>query len=186
MSMLTVSICVSEKEELTHFAVLLAQLQPQLAPDDDIYVVDATEDRSALKTARKFKTSRNVVLVETTPGVAPFKAAFESALDNSQEAVLFLSPYCFISNTFIGNLKQALRNCESDQIIPRIQYAPYGRIDPNFNSWNPTIRQLPPTTFGERECYLARIDVKFNHSASELSNELVVVHKPTQGLEAIT
>lgn len=129
----------------------MVNLQPQLHTSDDIYIIDASKDRSGLKIATLYGTTRCYIFVELRKTIDKAeKAGFESVLQNKQEGGLVLSENTLLSQTFISNLKKAIklnRNSKYDALMPEIVKMPYPRMDQNFRWFNPPTKRLEPMSF---------------------------------------
>lgn len=117
-------------------------LQPQLHPEkDDIYVVDMSDDQSAVDLAKMYGSTRCYIFVEPTKerGKKAIRLGLENMKQNSQEGALIISDRCVISCTFIANLKKAASHDDWGILFPQVQDM-RKRIDPNFSHY------CPPTT----------------------------------------
>lgn len=119
---------------------LLMNLQPQLDTNSDIYIVDSSKDHSGLELATLYGSTRCIILVEV--GLFDFKGAlnagFQSTVENKQEGALILSESTVLPATFISNLKKALKLAPDFNVLtPKIIHTPYGRMDSNFQWFNP-------------------------------------------------
>lgn len=92
-------------------AQLLVALQPQLQADDDIYILDMTKERSGLRIAKLYGSTRCYILVEPTdkPEGEAIGYGFEYMRKNKHQGVLIISDRCVIPNTLIANLKRATK-----------------------------------------------------------------------------
>lgn len=122
-------------------AQLLVSLQPQLHPNDDIYIVDNTEDVSAKKIAMMYGSTRCYIFVEPSKakGRAAIKLGLQSMKENKQEGALIISDRCVISCTFITNLKKAAMHDDWGMLLPQVSETKT-MLDQNFKWFN------PPTT----------------------------------------
>jgi hypothetical protein len=168
---------------------LLVGLQPQLTTNDDIYIIDSSADRSGLKIAALYATTRSFVFVEVAkPGLdldTAENAGIQSMAENKQEGVLILSENTVISQTFIANLKKATTRGIFDVLIPKIIQTPYFKMDSNFQWFNPPTTEVkdmdPKEMVGG--CYyinkngLAIMDgtVKSPISIGRFENETVII-----------
>lgn len=125
---------------------LLVNLQPQLAPLDDIYIVDSTEEHSGLKLATLYGTTRCYIFVEVNLYTFEdaLSAGFQSCMENSQDGALILSESTILPQTFISNLKKAIKisNGEYGVLVPQVIKSPYDRMDSNFQWFNPATDKL--------------------------------------------
>lgn len=134
--MITVMIYYTGND--TGLSQLLVSLQPQLHPDDDIYVVDSTGGKSALKVVKAYGSTRCYLLVE--PAEVKMDQAIEYVKeyckDNRHETLLVLRDDFVISNTLISNIK---RVAQSDFGIIYIESTMglNGSMDPNFKWYYP-------------------------------------------------
>lgn len=115
-----------------HLSSLLVNLQPQLHPSDDIYIIDSSPDRSGVEIARIYGTTRCYVFVEVSDrkGLEAVTYGYESMRDNNQSGSLVIPPNVLISATFIQNLKKAIT--ESYDVFYFNEVAIQGFVDPNF------------------------------------------------------
>lgn len=131
------TICIPFVKDPINFAVLLATLQPQLHPDDDIYILDTSPDKMALKIVAIYGTTRCYNFVELAPYEKSLQYGIQSMVENKQQGLVFLSEDCFISSTFIFNMKQLIHS-NYELVSPRVYENPYHKMDPNFKYYNPT------------------------------------------------
>jgi hypothetical protein len=124
------------KSDPINLAVLLCQLQPQLHESDDIYIIDTSPDHLALKIATIYGTTRCYIFVEPTTYENSLKFGIQSMVENKQEALLFLSEDCFISSTFILNMKKLIKS-GYEISSPVVYENPYHKMDTNFKFFNP-------------------------------------------------
>lgn len=172
---------------------LLVSLQPQLHPDDDIYIVDSSKEKLAKNIVLKYGSTRCYIMVEQTETLITMqdvvKRGLESMKQNKQDGALIIFPENTISTTFIGNLKKAASHGDWNFLIPRVATSVGGIIDQNFNWFNPTtttvvkvpfeenLEEFTPFYVPERE-----IDKDFNMSMTKnlrcgrFENELVAIH----------
>ena len=116
---------------------LLVGLQPQLHPNDDIYIFDLSRDRSAIRVAKRYGSTRCYLFVELMSTQSKiFDFAIQSMSDNKQDGVLFLPSTSVISNTFVANLKKASK--DYDVLFFNSSFVE--DMDPNFKWFTP-----PPT-----------------------------------------
>lgn len=94
-------------------AQLLVNLQPQLHPDDDIYVIDFSRGKSAVDIVKKYGSTRCYIFVEVANNSATdediIKFGLQSMKENKQEGALLLYPTSVIATTFVANLKKAIK-----------------------------------------------------------------------------
>lgn len=114
-------------------------LQPQLHPDDDIYLIDSSRDRSGVKIANLYGTSRCYIFVEV--GDYSFDKSVEfgkqSAKENKQ-IPLVLFENSVISATFIQNYKRSIRRGDGEK--PAFLKTPYPKIPPDFQWYCPSLK----------------------------------------------
>lgn len=146
--MITVIIpYTGNREGLT---ALLVGLQPQLTPEDDIYIIDSSKDRSGLKIAALYATTRSYVFVEIakqeTDQEKAEMAGFQSMRENNQEGALVIGENVVVSHTFISNLKKAIKlsNNVYDVLVPQAIVSPYEKMDSNFSWFNPVTTEIGP------------------------------------------
>ncbi len=168
------TVVIPFKSNPTNLAVLLAQLQPQLNPDDDIYILDSSSDRSALKLAALYGTTRSYIFVEIGPYGKALEAGLESMADNNQHALLFLNENCFISSTFVANMKKAI-DSPYQIVSPRVYRNPYHKMDSNFKLYNSPIRELVEAEDFNADCFLLTRQSKKSYGL--LVNEYVTVNR---------
>lgn len=100
---------------------LLVSLQPQLHPDDDIYIIDMTKDLSGVKLAALYGSTRCYIFVEAAKDIDTKEAisrGIESMKENKQESAIIISDRCVITNTFVANMKKALKMCNHCTLVP--------------------------------------------------------------------
>lgn len=119
---------------------LLVSLQPQLHPDDDIYIIDSTKDRSGVRIAKLYGSTRCFIFVEVSPKeeAAAVQLGLQSMKENKQEGALVIYPNLVIPTTFIANLKKAMREMHDILIFNEAKSDDF--LDPNFKWFTP-----PPT-----------------------------------------
>lgn len=129
-------------------AALLINLQPQLHPDDDIYIVDSSDSHSGIKIAALYGTTRCYIFVEVGKFdySGAWSAGFQSASENKQAGALILAETAILSATFISNLKKAMKLAEGkfDVLLPKVRVMPFERMDPNFVWFYPSTNKLTP------------------------------------------
>lgn len=120
------------------FSQLLVSLQPQLHPDDDIYILDNSPEKSAKKLALMYGSTRCYIFVEPTDkkGRAAIKYGLQSMKENKQEGALIISDRCVISTTFIANLKKAAAQEEFGMLVPQVSETKT-MLDQNFKWFSP-------------------------------------------------
>ena len=178
-----VTVCIPFVKDPINFAVLLATLQPQLHPDDDLYIIDTSKERLALKIAAIYGTTRCYVFVEPAPYEKSLQYGIQSMVENKQQGLIFLSEDCFISSTFIFNMKQLLKT--SYEIgSPKVFENPYHKMDPNFKYYNPTKPVISTADNFSAHCFFINNDptlgTKLNRRKKGyalLENEYVLVMK---------
>lgn len=173
-------MCIPFVKDPINFAVLLATLQPQLHPDDDIYVIDTSKEKLALKIAAIYGTTRCYIFVETAKYEDSLKFALQSMAENKQQGLIFLSEDCFISSTFILNMKKLIKS-HYEIVSPRVYQNPYHKMDNNFKYYNPTAEKISPAEDFSKQCFF--INDKPAEPVVEgyglLENEYVLVLKNT-------
>lgn len=154
---------------------LLTSLQPQLHPTDDIYIIDSTPDRSGLKIAAMYGTTRCYIFVEV--GLYSYKDArflgIQSAAQNGQKGVLVISDRCFISQTFIANLKKAAVFGHK-AVAPKVVEVPHPLMESNFQWFNPPTTEVKKARISQLFCYY----IPTEHTSPDMAvfeNEMVVV-----------
>lgn len=162
------------KGNTTNLAVLLTALQPQLSTDDDIYIIDASGKGIAPKIATMYGTTRNYIFVETTSHPNFLEYGIQSMVDNKQEALLYLDENCFISSTFIANMKKTIKS-EYEIISPQVFENPYYKMDSNFTFYNPPNLVLKECSEFNHKCFLLTRDGTKDYAT--LENEKVVILK---------
>lgn len=164
---------------LTHYtgnqlglATLLVNLQPQLSPDDDIYIVDASKDRSGLKIASMYGSTRSYIFVEVG-NYSLYEAGnfgVQSMKENKQDGLLFVSDRCLLPFTFIASLRRAIPDSK-DAIVPHLQEVE--RMDPSFKWFSKPLKLED----GEPNdlCYYLKARVSEPMTITKLVNEYVIV-----------
>lgn len=121
-------------------ATLLVQLQPQLHPDDDIYIIDSSPTHSGLLIANMYGSTRCYLFVEVgiyTPEEA-IRFGRQSAKENKQKGFLVLNEGAVISSTLIANYKRELKK-GLDPVPTHIQ-VPYPRMLNDFQWYYPDFK----------------------------------------------
>lgn len=167
---------------------LLVALQPQLHPDDDIYIVDMTKDLSGVKLAALYGSTRCYIFVESAPLIDDKEAiqrGIESMKENRQESALIITPRCVITNTFIANMKKALKMCNHCTLVPRhLDILPgHEKMDANFNWYGSSQTKIAEVKTEEEfreltdQCKLIRNlpEDEGEHSLGVVLNEEIVV-----------
>jgi len=157
-----------------NLAVLLNSLQRQLSTDDDIYIIDASEKKIAPKIATLYGTTRNYIFVETTKHPNYLKYGLQSMADNNQQALLYLDEDCFVSSTFIANMKKAIPS-EYEIISPVVSENPFYKMNNNFKLYNSTENLLEESPDFNHKCFLITRDGEKDYAT--LKNEQVIVLK---------
>ncbi len=114
---------------------LLVAVQPQLHPDDDIYILDASEFKSARHVVERYGSTRCYIFVEPIEELEKYKYGFQSMRENKQEGALLLPPTAVISNTFIANLKKAAKREPFEVFM--FGTVKSDQMDPNFKWFTP-------------------------------------------------
>lgn len=157
-----------------NLAVLLAQLQPQLHPSDDIYIIDSSREKNGLKVAALYGTTRSYIFVEPTKYENALQYGLQSMVENTQEASLFLREDAFISSTFVANMKKTL-DSPYQIISPRVYQNPYPKMDPNFKLYNPSVNDLVAHDDFNAFCFMLTRQSKRNYGL--LKNEYVIINQ---------
>lgn len=167
---------------------LLVTLQPQLHPDDDIYIIDSSPNRSGLGVVALYGTTRSFIFVEVGDYDNDQKLQFgiQSAMENKQKGVLVLDESSFISQTFIGNLKKAIKLMEETKfniLAPTIKNLPYPKMDSDFRFFNSPTVKLTPSEVTFLSCYYFNTDIAGDEPIlGVFENEIAVVlpYKPPE------
>jgi hypothetical protein len=165
---------------------LLVALQPQLHPDDDIYIVDMSKDLSGLKLAGLYGSTRCYIFVEKAPGITFTEAVargVENMKGNKQESALVLTERCVITNTFVANMKKALKVCNHCTLVPRHLEVLEDRMDANFGWYGSSqikIEEVDDYTDHIQileQCKLIRNlpDGEGDHTLGVVANETIVI-----------
>ena len=161
-----------------NFAVLLSTIQPQLHPDDDLYIIDTSPDKLALQVVVRYGTTRCYIFVEPTTYENSLKFGIESMVENKQQALIFLSEDCFISTTFISNMKKLIKT-HYEIASPVVYENPYHKMDNNFKFFNPIKAKISDADNFSHHCFIIN-----NHPQQPtketyglLENEYVLVMK---------
>lgn len=168
------TVVIPFKSNPTNLAVLLAQLQPQLHPNDDIYIVDSSLKKDGLKIAALYGTTRSYIFVEPTKYENALEFGIQSMVENNQEAILFLKEDAFISATFVSNMKKTL-DSPFQIISPRVYKNPYPKMDPNFKLYNPVGSDLVEHDDFDASCFMLTRQSKKNYGL--LKNEYVIINQ---------
>lgn len=180
------TIIIPYKGEQMGLCQLLVSLQPQLHPDDDIYILDLSRTKTAKELVLKYGSTRCYIMVEPTdkPISDAVKFGLQSMKENKQEGALLLLPNSVVSTTFIANLKRAASHDDWDVLVPRVSF--HERMDANFTWFCPpttTITRIPKDEpISDAAVYMKarKIDKDFsldflqNVAVGKFSNELVV------------
>jgi hypothetical protein len=165
----------------TSFVSLLTQLQTALSQDDDIYIIDTSPKKDAVKLATIYGTTRCYIFVEPARKGKTLEYGIQSMVDNNQKACVFFNERCFISATLIQNLKKAIGtgfSIVSPVVVENVRY----RMDCNFKFFN------PPNKIKESEdfslyCYMVVRD-EDSERYGTLENEVVVLLKDKHPAES--
>lgn len=166
---------------------LLTNIQPQLSEDDDIYIIDSTQEKTGVKISALYGTSKSYIFVEVGEysRYDAVKYGLESMVENKQDGALVLGNV-LVPQNFISNLKRACNHyTDYDLLVPEIHYIIYDVMDTNFR-WNSRILKIPrveQTNFLPAECFYIRenvIEGYFHNKvakmkAGKLLDELVCV-----------
>lgn len=160
---------------------LLVNLQPQLHPSDDIYIIDSSPDKSGVEIARIYGTTRCYVFVEVSDreGLQAVKYGYESMRDNNQSGALVIPSNALISATFIQNLKKAIT--ESYDVFYFKEVPIQGFVDPNF-LWYTKLPVIEPCKYRDTDFFYVKRSAVLYHKDfpkasllyATLSSELVV------------
>lgn len=177
-------------------AQLLVSLQPQLHPDDDIYIVDMSLERSAKNIVLAYGSSRCYIFVEPTTerGASAVLFGLQSMKENRQEGALIIEETCIISTTFIANLKKAVQWKDKNNkgfgfLVPKIVTMPHMVMDANFKWFGaPTqkvspLKDIPPNSENCPCVYVKTIEIGMDYTTDMtrkmpvgcFENEVVVV-----------
>lgn len=161
-----------------HLRVLLTQLQPQLDDNSDIYITDVTKDRSGVKIASLYGSSRCYIFVEVgnyTRQQAT-KFALESAIDNKHDSLLIINENSLISATFVANLRRYDTPDNPFSIISPVVIRPvYPQLPSNFKWFNPTDENLRETDKYSPNCYLRRLNKKKEKVGLLVSETVILI-----------
>lgn len=158
---------------------LLVALQPQLHPDDDIYIIDTTKDLSGVKLGALYGSTRCFVFVETAPGIS-FEEAVERGIEsmrqNKQEGALVITPRCVITSTFIANMKKAAKLCNHYILYPQFLHALHEIMDANFAWYGSSQTKIVEVDSSETDpqCYYQRNGVN-QGTIGVVENETIAV-----------
>lgn len=138
--------------------VLLTQLQPQLSENDDIYIVDSTPTRNALKIAKLYGSTRCYTFVEVGDYTQDQAVEFarQSAIENKQSGLLVINENAIISSTFIGNLKRTF-DLNFSTIQPQILKTIYPQMPAEFKWYNPPTQSVMVTQVQSKVCFYEKL-----------------------------
>ena len=134
------------------FSQLLVSIQPQLHPDDDIYIVDTTKNQEGVKLAKLLGSTRSFIFVEVAPEkseIEALKYGFQNMKENKQEGALILPADCVISSTLVANFKKA-KKTQYDMLFCRCSVV--DQMASNFKWFDP-----PPVVEGVTPVRLVQI-----------------------------
>jgi len=154
-------------------AVTLTALQPQLSIDDDIYIVDTTDNRQGLEIAKKYCSSKITTYVELVADKDTEKIVRifgDKARENGHKSILFLGNVLF-SSTFISNLKKGLEIKNVSILTPEILPS-FDKLNPNFTWHNPPTKEVVPCNDYTSRCYLMTFK---GSGAGKIPNEKIVL-----------
>lgn len=171
-----VTVVLKYKDNLTNFAVLLSQIQPQLSSLDDIYIIDSSPSRDALKVATMYGTTRSYIFVEPSKLENSLEFGLQSMAENKQEATIFLNDNCFISSTFITNMKKSIGS-GYEIVSPKVKENLGYKMDNDFNFFHKTTPVLVPQDDFNCNCYMI-VNSEDNGKYAQLDNEFVILLKP--------
>lgn len=166
------TISIFHQNNTVGLATLLVSLQSQLAPEDDIYIADVSSDRSGLRIANLYGSTKCYIFVEVGQYTKEesIKFATQSMLENKQGGLLVINENVVISTTFISNLKRASK-LTLNTIVPDAIITPWPKLPTEFKWHNSSTVLLKDTTVFLDSCYFKRSSNKL----SLLVNEKVVV-----------
>lgn len=171
-----VTVCLKYKDNLVNFAVLLSQIQPQLTTGDDIYIIDSSPTRDALKIATMYGTTRSYIFVEPTQIENSLEFGLQSMAENKQEATIFLNDNCFVSSTFIANMKKAIGS-GYEIVSPRVKENLGYKMDNDFQFYHKTTPVLTSQDDFNCNCHMI-VNSEDNDKYAQLDNEFVILLKP--------
>lgn len=157
-------------------ATLLVQLQPQLHTDDDIYIVDSTPERSGVEIARLYGSTRCYIFVEVGKYDSYQAIGFgmQNCKENGQKGFLVMSSRLVISQTFIANLKKAIKK-GFKVISPTVIETPYHQMPQNFQWYNPSTTEVTHVSTFSPFCYYQDLGNDEMEGWGGLGNETAVV-----------
>lgn len=169
------TIFIQVKDNPQNFAILLVQLQPLLSESDDIYIVDSSPNREAVRLSKLYGSTRCYIFVEVGNYTweKAYTFAWQNMMENSQEGILCISEDAVISQTFISNMKKAAKL--GKVICPMILETPYPQLPNNFKWYNPPVKQLKPGVTTSLSCFYKSADAKQDKIVGILEEEIVVV-----------
>ena len=170
-----ITLLLIYQKNYVNFSVLLTTLQSQLSSEDDIYIIDTSKNKEALKLATIYGTTRSYIFVEPTTLDKALGVGLESMSDNKQEALIFLGENCFVATTFISNMKRAI-NSGYEIISPVVKQNQYYSMDNNFKFYNASGTRLKSQENFNSNCYMV-VSKEDNGKYALLENEYVVILK---------
>lgn len=170
----------------SNLAVLLTQIQPQLDPDSDIYIVDASKNREGLRIAKLYGSTRCYIFVEVGDynWDKAYGFAYQSMLENKQEGILAISENAIISKTFIGNARRALK-MGAYTASPKVLRTPYDQFPNSFKWYNPVVKSLKDGEFS-RDCFITNHPLDVQKIGVFPEETIVLLPTPKQGSERTT
>lgn len=171
-----VTVLLLFRKNYINFSILLSTLQSQLSPEDDIYIVDSSPDRQALTLAKVYGTTRCYIFVEPASIEHSLEYGLQSMAENDQQALIFLDENCFISLTFIMNMKQAI-NSNYEIVSPVVKQNEYEKMDNDFKFFKSRQMSLTDAEDFNSKCFMINKD-KDTGIYGLLKNEFVSVLKP--------
>lgn len=171
------TVCIPFVKDPINFAVLLSTIQPQLHPDDDLYIIDTSPDKFALKAVAIYGTTRCYIFVEPAPFEKSLEYSIQSMVENNQQALIMLSEDAFISSTFIANMKKVI-DSPYDIVSPKVFQNPYQKMDNNFKFFNSTKPDLTMSDNFSPYCFMITNKTKEKPKGyGLLNNEYVLILK---------
>lgn len=170
-----VTCLIRYKSSPLNFVSLLTSLQPQLHPDDDIFIFDESPDRLGLRLSLMYGTVRSYIYVETSPHKNYLQSGLLSMNKNKQQALIVLNENCFVSSTFASNMKKAITT-DYEIVCPKIVYNEHYKMDTNFKFYNPQELLIEDADEFNPECFMISRDGDRKYGT--LLNEYVSILKP--------
>lgn len=178
-----ITCLIRYKQSPLNFSVLLSQLQPQLHPDDDIFIFDESPNRLGLRLSLMYGTNRSYINVETSPHKNYLKSGLESMNKNNQQALIVLNENCFVSSTFIPNMKKAITT-NYEIVSPVVNFNEHYKMDSNFKFYNQQELLIEDADDFSPECFMITRDGDRKYGT--LLNEYLTVLRPNPLLKLTT